>query len=137
MSRARAHPNHPVPAIMHQRRDPPALIAGEELHPARGGGFVHGEQGIGCVCVPGAAVEVAFPVAEGAVVLPGDVADVVAGGHILNLVLVEGVVADGGHEAGERSDCFLGSGAGDEVEEAGLVVVGGVEGGFPGFDGVL
>ena len=72
MSRARAHPNHPVPPIMHQRRDPPALIAGEELHPARGGGFVHGEQGIGCVCVPGAAVEVAFPVAEGAVVLPGD-----------------------------------------------------------------
>ena len=137
MTRARAHPNHPVTAIVHQRRDPPALAAGEEFHPARRRGFVHGEQGVGGVGVPGAAVEVAFPVAEVAVVLPGDVADVVAGGHILNLVLVEGVVADGGHEAGERSDCFLGSGAGDEVEEAGLVVVGGVEGGFPGFDGVL
>lgn len=45
------------------------------------------------------AVEVAFPAGELAVVLPGYVADVLAGSNILDLAFVFGMVADCREEA--------------------------------------
>lgn len=63
--------------------------------------------------VAGLAVEVAFPAGELAVVLPGDVADVLATLNVLDLAFVFGVVSDCREEALKRIDCFLGSGAGD------------------------
>ena len=63
--------------------------------------------------VAGLAVEVAFPAGELAVVLPGDVADVLASFDVLDLAFVFGMVSDCCKEAFKRIDCFLGSGAGD------------------------
>ena len=82
-------------------------------------------------------VEVAVPPGERAGELPGYVADVGGGGDGGELALVGGMGADGSEESVHGLGGFLGGGARDEVEEAGLVVVRGVEGGFPAFDGLL
>lgn len=92
------------------------------------------EQSIGCMGVAGLSVEVAFPARELAIVLPGNVANVLAGSDILDLAFVFGMVADCREKARKRIDCFLGRGAGDQMQEPSLVVVRCVEGGFPRFN---